>query len=604
MPGLYGIAGNENSQKAFDKMSKILNHHDYRLDSYSTKNISVGRQHLGTLFPLTQPVWDKSRSCCLMADGYIIIEESIADSQINSAQTLGKLVEWYREEGDSFINHIKTGMFNIVIIDLRETKVKIINDRLGLLPIYYGFDKQGGLVFAPEEKTLIRTKIVDDELDWTGISEFLYFLHPIGTRTFYRNVKLLPAASILEFDLDSKKLQSRQYYHVTYNTDDRLTLKQCAELAYEKFKISCRRLNLDPFKYALMLSGGLDSRLILSAWENRENLTAYTYGSRLNDDTKLASQLAGAANVKHKISLFTEADFFDSYEEALYKMESISHGMLTKLFYDIHVDDNSFVLDGFLGDVLFGGLYFFSLHPLKKTLYSSSACKNITSSIEVGQRLRKDISFGNPSLVISLLSENVKTLIAEHESEIDNDILGGIEAHYDEYQYMEQVYETFKLINRGRRRINPQGLRARFWSEIVYPFYDYDLMDFVFTIPLTYRIRDKLIYAIYRHVGGELSKIRRANYILAPAAFNFKIQVLCSFLYALGRRITRKTDEPYYDAWYRNGGDFLNFVDELLKASDSVVSGKLLAAVKNKQLSLRDIIPLFSFVLWRKMFTN
>jgi asparagine synthetase B (glutamine-hydrolysing) len=600
MPGLYGIAGSQNSQKDFDKMSKILNHHDYRLDSYATKNISVGRQHLGTLFSSAQPVWDKSRSCCLMADGHIIIEESIADSQTKSAQTLGKLVEWYREEGDSFVNHIKTGMFNIVIIDLKENKVKIINDRLGFLFLYYSLDKQDSLVFAPEEKALIRTKIVDDGLDWTGISEFLHFLYPIGTRTFYRNTKLIPAASILEFDLDSKRLKLRQYHHIIYQADDSLTLTQCAELAYEKFKISCRRLKLESAKYALLLSGGLDSRLILSAWENQENLTAYTFGSTAYDEIRIASQSAKAANVKHKVSLFTEADFFDSYEEALYKMESLIYDMLTKFFHDIHVDDNSFVLDGFLGDVLLGGLYFFSLHPLPKTLYSSSACKELTSRTEVAQRLRKSLSFHNPSLVISLLTEDVKTLIAEHEAEIDNDILAGIEAYYDDYQYLEQVYETFKLINRGRRYINLQGLRARFANDIIYPFYDYDLMDFVATIPLSYRIRNKLLYAIYRHVGGELSKIRRANYILAPASFNFKVQMLGNILAALGRRIARKTSEFYYDSWYRNGGDFPNFVDESFKASDSVVTSKFLAAVKNKQLSILDIFPLFSFVLWRQ----
>ncbi len=47
------------------------------------------------------------------------------------------LLEFFHSDEKKFIKQIKTGVFNIVFFDKQKQKIKIINDRFGLLPLYY-----------------------------------------------------------------------------------------------------------------------------------------------------------------------------------------------------------------------------------------------------------------------------------------------------------------------------------------------------------------------------------------------------------------------------------------------------------------------------------
>ena len=64
------------------------------------------------------------------------------------------LVHLYEEEGDLFFEKLN-GLFSGLLIDKRQKKVVLFNDRYGLERIYY-YEADGEFYFASEAKALLK----------------------------------------------------------------------------------------------------------------------------------------------------------------------------------------------------------------------------------------------------------------------------------------------------------------------------------------------------------------------------------------------------------------------------------------------------------------
>lgn len=210
MPGIFGVLG-ECSVDEFVKIEDSLAHFGhYKKDRFISPEIKVGRLHLGTFFHQEQPIWDEHKKCGIMVDGYLILHENICDSQEKGQETLKQLVNIYMKEGDRFIERIKTGRFNLLVIDYERREIKIINDIFAQRPLYYCVAKDT-FFFAPEFEVVVRNCDVKKKVDWTAIHEYLKYGSAIGDRTFFEEIKLLRPATIVTYKLDNKQLTFQTY---------------------------------------------------------------------------------------------------------------------------------------------------------------------------------------------------------------------------------------------------------------------------------------------------------------------------------------------------------------------------------------------------------
>jgi asparagine synthase (glutamine-hydrolysing) len=101
------------------------------------------------------PIWNETKDICLIFSG----EDFTDATNIEFLKAIGHefdsenasyLVHLYEEKGPGFIEGLN-GWFSGVLMDLRENRIVMFNDRCGLGRIYY-YERDGLLYFSSEAK--------------------------------------------------------------------------------------------------------------------------------------------------------------------------------------------------------------------------------------------------------------------------------------------------------------------------------------------------------------------------------------------------------------------------------------------------------------------
>jgi asparagine synthase (glutamine-hydrolysing) len=202
------------------------------------------------------------------------------------------------------------GSFAAAIYDNFKEKLTLVNDRYGLVKLFYYQDKDY-FCFAPKIKPLLKNG-TKKSLRKDAIIDFFLFGYLLGDKTFFEHIYQLPPGSILEVSKDDTKLT--KYWDYEYNEEYNSRSKEVLidELATLWQKAVERRIKKDE-KIIIPLSGGLDSRAILAAalrCTSKDNIITFTFGDKGSFDFEIGKMVAEKAGVKN-ILLDAEKDNFE-----------------------------------------------------------------------------------------------------------------------------------------------------------------------------------------------------------------------------------------------------------------------------------------------------
>lgn len=176
----------------------------------------------------------------------------------------------YAEWGFNCTQYIR-GMFAFAISDIRNNLLFLARDHFGIKPLVYtSFDDR--LVFASEIQALRCLEWVNSKLTIypQAIYEYLRFSYIEAPRTGFHQIRKLPPAHYLVFDLNNSNIDPVpvRYWQPNFNPD--YTLSE-AELQ-EKFEVTIRESIATHLVADVpiggFLSGGLDSTLVVSYMAN------------------------------------------------------------------------------------------------------------------------------------------------------------------------------------------------------------------------------------------------------------------------------------------------------------------------------------------------
>src|SRR5581483_6652279 len=103
------------------------------------------------------------------------------------------------------------------------------------------------------------------ERDATGCAELYWFGYQIANRTIYRDVVCIPPGVVLTIDWRSGEITTEPWARPAERAATAPSRDAAAELV-EAMRTACRRLYVPERRYAIKLSGGMDSRLIAGCW--------------------------------------------------------------------------------------------------------------------------------------------------------------------------------------------------------------------------------------------------------------------------------------------------------------------------------------------------
>jgi asparagine synthase (glutamine-hydrolysing) len=194
----------------------------------------------------------------------------------------------YEEYGEGAFVQLD-GSFCLAIADTRERQILLVSDRLATRPLFWGLGADGTFVFGTQAAVVLGRPQVDRTLDESAVVEFCCLQRVVGTKTYQAGVKLMPPASVLRFR-DGRATMT-PYWRLRYQPRAGSIDAYAEELA-EVMRRMGRRLFRGGGRVAMLLSGGLDARMVLAAAE--QPLECFTFGDYMNPEAFAAKALADA----------------------------------------------------------------------------------------------------------------------------------------------------------------------------------------------------------------------------------------------------------------------------------------------------------------------
>lgn len=192
----------------------------------------------------------------------------------------------YEEHGRGAFT-LLSGSFCLALFDPRTHEFLLVSDRLGSRPLFHALGSKGVLAFSTQASPVLDCPGVTRSLDREAILEFCASQRVFGTKTYHQGVSMLPPASVLchrDGRVSIEAYRTLDYCPVPGSVDD-----YADELA-TVVRRAVGRLQRGRRRTALLLSGGLDARMILAAAESE--LTCYTFGDYENFETEVARHVA------------------------------------------------------------------------------------------------------------------------------------------------------------------------------------------------------------------------------------------------------------------------------------------------------------------------
>jgi asparagine synthase (glutamine-hydrolysing) len=339
MPGIVGIVSQKPSKEhhaLVKSMVKCLMHEPFYTDgTYINEELGLclGWVNYEGSFADCLPIWNEEKDICLLFSGEDFADQADVDSlKMHGHQfdpdDASYLVHLYEELGCQFLEKLN-GWFSGVLLDFREQKFVLFNDRYGVNRIYYHEDSRG-FYFSSEAKALLKILPGTRQLNLRGLGEVLSCEAVLENRSLFSGISLLPPGSAWVFSR-GQLVKKRTYFK-------REVWESQPELSegdfYEKLKETWTRVLPKYFRgkqsVGLSLTGGVDSRMIL-AWAPRlpGTLPCYTWGGKYRDcaDVKIARRTAKLCRQPHN-TILVGAEFLSQFHDLAEKAVYVSDGTL------------------------------------------------------------------------------------------------------------------------------------------------------------------------------------------------------------------------------------------------------------------------------------
>jgi asparagine synthase (glutamine-hydrolysing) len=232
------------------------------------------------------------------------------------------IVHGYKQWGDEVLNHLN-GMFGLAIWDVRKRRLVLARDPFGIKLIYYRLTGDR-LYFGSEVRAVLAGTNERPDVDPDSLSLFLRYRFTPSPHTIFCGVRKLAPGSMLVCEGNTASLRHWYNYRPTPFSPEKSD-DEVREDLVELYKQAMKRHLLSDVPVGLLLSGGLDSGLLLalmnlygSSWRT------YTVGygaGYLYDELVDAGKTASHFSSQHTDVLLDRGTFEDALPSIVSQLE-------------------------------------------------------------------------------------------------------------------------------------------------------------------------------------------------------------------------------------------------------------------------------------------
>jgi asparagine synthase (glutamine-hydrolysing) len=260
-----------------------------------------------------QPMSDQTQSVWVVFNGEIYnfpeLKKQLEDygHVFQTRSDTEVIIHGYKQWGADVLNHLN-GMFGLAIWDEKVRQLIVARDPMGIKLIYYRLSP-GCLAFASEIRPLLAGGLEKPEIDPTAVSLFLRYRYTPSPLTVLKGIRKLAPGTRLIIKQNQDPILERWWKFAPQPFEPMPTVEQAEEQILELYKAAVKRQLMSDVPLGLLLSGGLDSGLLLALMKGAgASRNTYTVGygkSFAGDELSTAARTAeilGAQNFGVEIS--------------------------------------------------------------------------------------------------------------------------------------------------------------------------------------------------------------------------------------------------------------------------------------------------------------
>jgi asparagine synthase (glutamine-hydrolysing) len=339
MPGIVGAIGKaspEDRKGTLAAMLKPMLHEPFYTSGCLQEDglqIAAGWTAHKNSFSDCLPVWNECHDICLIFSGedFCAAERAAALKSkghvFNPADASG-LVHLYEEQGPRFLEHIN-GWFSGVVVDLRERKILLFNDRYGVNRVYY-HETGDDFYFASEAKALLKVLPELRKLDFRGLVEYFSCGAVLQDRSLFKGISILPGGSLWTFAPARPVRKEAWFKKEAWEQQPQLGAPEYYDKLKETWSKILPRYFNGHEQAGLSLTGGVDSRMILACAPRAPgSLRCYTFAgpNRECADVTISRRVAQICRQPHE-TIPLNGTFFAQFPALVEKTVYVTDGAL------------------------------------------------------------------------------------------------------------------------------------------------------------------------------------------------------------------------------------------------------------------------------------
>lgn len=425
-----------------------------------------------------------------------------------------------------------SGPFVILVIDKVKNKSLVITDLMNFIPVWsLGNESEGFVHSSYVDAIAMLKKFGQRDLDAASAAEFTHTGVVTYPHSMYRNIYQLPPASQITFDNASKAQTADEYYRF-----DQIDFNSDVDLFGAKLNRAVKEYVSEATEYfddlALFISGGEDSRAVLSFLPQEKNRSAFIFLDEFNREGRIAEKAAKAYGASFKLITRDRLNYLKIIKPASRLVGSggqYFHAHTYNYSDQAGLRNYGAVFGGFAADRLLKGEY------VKK----SKVCGLLPFLPQFQRRKQVDRRLVNGALFSPEIRSEIQRRHANHLAQIQA------------FRPDDSVVEWSKIWPSSMALGAPNTHANRRLFRSYEPFFDNEVVKLSATIPVSKKLNRRVYHSAMKRQFAKSKSLRHANgcYPYLSKWSNIPIHGMFWFLSYLKRKMKPSVNDGPWGDW-------------------------------------------------------
>jgi len=346
--------------------------------------VGLGHRRLSIIDIATgqQPLFNEDGSVVVVFNGEIYNYQAL----IPELQALGHvfhtksdtecIVHAWESWGPDCVKRFR-GMFAFALWDRNQQTFFLARDRLGVKPMHYAVLDDGMLLFGSELKSILAHTGLRRDIDPRAVEEYFALGYVADPRTIFKQAKKLEAAHTLTIQRGQPIPQPVAYWDVHFTLDNPIAEADAQAELVQRLQESTRLRMIAEVPLGAFLSGGVDSSAVVAMMaglsKDPVNTCAIGFDDPAFNESEFAQQVATRYHTNHRLEMVKSDDFdlIDTLARLYDEPYADSSAIPTYRVCQLARKHVTVALSGDCGDEAMGGYRRHRMHLMEERMRSA-----------------------------------------------------------------------------------------------------------------------------------------------------------------------------------------------------------------------------------------